>query len=175
MIAIIVTIIAVGLFVWAVAHAVSEGKRWGWGGAIGILIMQTFFIGAFWFIVLCASLTMEVETGREYKVEERPLVALSTGDTVSGSFFLGIGSVDGEATIRWTERTESGSVVLKEIPADRAEVFEDGSENPTVERWGSCATWVSFPGLEEGDVCSPNHTIFRVPAGSVLSNYEFAP
>lgn len=122
-------------------------------------------------IVMLSALDMTHWSERR-TLEQHSLVALNTGSSTSGQFFLGTGHIDNEPVVRWTETTEWGTVVLKHAPAHKVQVKED-SALPSVVYVGGCDdSGVAFPWATD---CLVTNYIFYVPEGSIYSEFTFQP
>lgn len=93
------------------------------------------------------------------------LEAINDNSSVSGSFFLGSGSVNGRMVFSYYQKSGDSYQLLQQ-DADRSLVkYTDGI--PTVEYLKDCS---SIPSLES--ICSSPRFIFYVPRGSIQSNYN---
>lgn len=63
-----------------------------------------------------------------------PIKALKDGNTVSGSFFLGTGTVDGEIEYRFMSEEEDGGLRMNTVSADDAVIY-DTTDAPRVETY----------------------------------------
>jgi hypothetical protein len=99
-----------------------------------------------------------------------PLKALATSKSVSGTFFLGSGSINGKRTINYITADGNRNYV-READASTAVVIEDSPTSPSIVELKECADnpwvmpWTFCRGIEGVK------TEFHVPAGSVLSDY----
>lgn len=98
------------------------------------------------------------------------LRALNTGSEISGSFFLGSGSVDEERMIFFVAQTDSYAY-LDERRADRSRVIEHDGAPQMV----TVATWVDNWIIAPFPIRSRDRFDFYVPPGSVLEQFGVSP
>lgn len=102
------------------------------------------------------------------------LAALKTSNAIQGQFFLGSGTVDEEQVIRYIERSDDGSVVLQEVAARKARIYEGEDTKPYLDIYCNVIDnpWLLPFRFEPNLRCG---YYFHIPAGSVLESYEVAP
>lgn len=98
------------------------------------------------------------------------LRALNTGSEVSGSFFLGSGSIDEERMIFFVADA-GGYAYLDERRADRSRIIEHDGTPQMV----TVTTWVDNPIIAPFPIKSRDRYDFYVPPGSVLEQFEVRP
>ena len=141
----------------------------GPGSAIGALCLLGILFGAVGALII--SLPATYIMSDDY-IETHEIVSLKDGTGSTGSFFLGSGSLDGDATFFYYQRV-SGGFELKSVDADDTTIiFSD--ENPRVEQ--DCTkfnnnffTWpvAEFPTDHE---CEGDYKIY-VPADSITTKF----
>ncbi len=106
------------------------------------------------------------------------LVNLADGSEVSGSFFLGSGSIDQSPTYSWYEESGDNTFIRRDVPAGRAKIhytldrphYVKTSDVPT----GDCAflqTWTF--NMQGCDVYEDEDRYdFYIPKGSIKPAYE---
>lgn len=99
--------------------------------------------------------------------ETTAIYALADNRTTSGSFFLGIGSVDEDVKYYYVEKTSLGKHVSS-VPAEQAYIID--SETPSL-------TVVTYDWEKKGwdwlGFCLVDQSyIFAVPAGSISEDYS---
>ena len=103
-----------------------------------------------------------VGCGSELEIKEYDLVQLKMGNTISGSFFLGTGSVDGSLTHYYYEKDEQGRIRFKKAhPWYDVYIVEDGG------------CFVRYRKLESNWSSSIREIEFHIPKGSIL--YDINP
>lgn len=144
-----------------------EGE-YGWVGmflaTIGMQILA-FIIALIPCVICGAILTCDVPLSETR--ETTAIYALADNRTTSGSFFLGIGSVDEDVRYYYVEATDLGKHV-ESVPATNSYIIESDSPSITVVTYGWESNgwdWLGFC------LADPNY-IFAVPAGSVTEDYN---
>ena len=144
-----------------------EGE-YGWVGmffaTIGMQIAA--FVLAIIPIVICGVI-MEGSVPVSETLETTPIYALADNRTTSGSFFLGIGSVDEDVEYYYVEQTELGKHVSS-VPAEHSYIVE--SDTPTLTTVGY--QWANNGWNWLGVCLIDNNYIFSVPAESVTEDYN---
>ena len=144
-----------------------EGE-YGWVGmffaTIGMQIVA--FIAMLIMGIICgAILTFNVPLAETR--ETSPVYALADNQMTSGSFFLGIGSVDEDIRYYYVEETPLGKHV-DSVAANNSYIVDSNTPTLTVVtyNWESKGwDWLGFC------LADPNY-IFAVPAGSVTEDYN---
>lgn len=100
--------------------------------------------------------------------ESSQILALQDSTVAGGSFFLGIGTIDGKPTYTFYEAS-GGSRELVAVEAAGVKVFEDASE-PYLVRFAGCelsAPWFASCLSDRGEVNE-----IHVPPGTIRTGYE---
>lgn len=146
-------------------------STWGWW-------LGTFIVSSLFYLFATNSLpgANPERSGFTYELIERSpheLRALNVGDPqLSGSFFLGSGSLDSERYLTYVEAGQGGELRIQQIAAQKARIFESDTVTPTVEY----STFrVSAPWLVPGSATIPGTTSFTIPSGSIIENYQIQP
>lgn len=129
----------------------------GFGGFIASLFVLVFSQMILWKVI--------GSTHEEYSNVE--LVNINDRAGMSGSFFLGSGTVEDEPVFYYYER-ENGRVTLERIKADDAVIIEDESSRPYVsylEEVSNNSLWY-LGGMESSRI------EFHVPPNSIITNYS---
>ncbi len=132
-------------------------------------ILDILIIGVFSFIAvsggyICKGYARWVET------QTVPIYSLSSSNGISGSFFLGSGSVDGAVYIRYVTKTKWGQQ-MKTVSGDSSTLFIKQDTTPTAARlviYQKCdstlTNWVGF-------VWTKTMYVFHIPKNSI--KYKF--
>jgi hypothetical protein len=134
-----------------------------------VMVPLLFIIGAF-IIVLLSSLI----PSREIANPQTTLYSLKNYSTVNGTFFLGIGSVDGTQTAFYSTVEEDGAIVFKSVPLKDARIYEDSPTTPYyvdyTSEFSNTLWYILFPkSFVEND---SSRVDFHIPSGSVLQGYS---
>lgn len=100
--------------------------------------------------------------------ESSQILALQDSTVAGGSFFLGIGTIDGKPTYTFYEAS-GGSRELVAVEAAGVKVFEDASE-PYLVRFAGCelsAPWFASCLSDRGEINE-----IHVPPGTIRTGYE---
>lgn len=97
------------------------------------------------------------------------LMALGNTSEISGSFFLGTGTVDEEQVYVYMADTDLGAEMLT-VSVRKARIVE-GEGEPHIEHLVRCdnAIWVPWP------TCSRALLVFHIPPGSITRDFTIAP
>lgn len=152
---------------------------WGWWLAIALL-------GVFGGMAIIGGATSppNLHPELQHRYELHALVTKDdTESSLSGTFFLGFGGVEGSSTtktkIAYIQTAKDGGNTIHDTTVGRSVIFEDvkSGGQPYVEDWVSGTetntVWVPWTWhyVESGE---PQHR-FHIPKGSILSNYEVKP
>ena len=99
------------------------------------------------------------------RVEIEPIIALSNASSVSGSFFLGCGSIEGELVYTYMVRSTNGHMQMKQISASGTYIVENTNANPRIERTVTKSNM--WPNANVG-----HQTVIYIPEGSVYQGYN---
>ena len=148
-------------FVWDDFYDVFE---WA-AGTFGVLIATVivWLVGIFG-VTGIANLIMD---HTDY-YDSSQLIALQDSTVTGGSFFLGIGSIDGEPTYTFYEAT-GDSKELVAVESEGVKVFEDAAE-PYLVRFTGCELSIPWLAscLSDGDSVDEIH----VPAGTIKTGFQ---
>jgi hypothetical protein len=130
--------ISVALVILLIIGALLVGA-WDWAERIVIIVVGVIFGFFGWFIVcIVLSFLVALPMNKHFTTENRNLAVLQDGNQLQGSFFLGIGSIDGVP--KYTFYAEhNGGKKLESIDADTVTVFEDTDAPYLVQQTG-CKT-----------------------------------
>ncbi len=100
---------------------------------------------------------------------ETKLIAFKDGSSVTGSFFLGCGSVGGKDVYMYYYQRADGGIVRGRVDADRAVIFEENRADGVLEARTQTLThpwelW-ALPDTEP-------HYQLRVPKGTVIRQFK---
>ncbi len=158
---VLVIAIAVGVY------GVKTKPRWS---GTGEAFFTSFFVGIFAssFALSFAHLGLSefFQDPYDFKI---PIRSVGASTNVSGSFFLGSGTVDEEAVFYYY-RSDNGVLSLKYRYADKTTIVEDENDNPYMLCKGE-----EYVGMYKSDN-PPTFDIyaecsFHVPEGSVVKSY----
>lgn len=151
----------------------SYFETW-WTAMFGYLGLAFLWLAAvgIWAIVLAGLQNWLQADFTPDSEKDENLVALTTSEKTSGSFFLASGYSDEEQTFSFLSMAEDGGVRLGEVYADSAVVYEDEQDKPfyTTYTWIKYDPWISPFGSNIDYTYS-----FHIPEGSIVSTYEVAP
>lgn len=110
--------------------------------------------------------------GATRHVEAHDLQSIGAASGISGSFFLGIGTVDSTTEYHYFVKTADGGFQEKSIETDYATVYET-DETPHLDiTWDDPSNqWLGIFAAHMSD----EHYNFYVPRGSVVQNYTLKP
>lgn len=155
------------VIIYALLIAYFAFKSYDFGEFMLMAVITTIATGVVWTIVNIAIglIWYGEDSGRSIRtdIEQTELSALSSSSEVSGSFFLGSGSIDDKPVYSYILKNEDGGLELKTISTSSVIVYE--VENMAVgymERayiTPESDTWTYFSDQDK--------TRFYVPAGSV--------
>lgn len=140
-------------------------------------LVQGFFIslGIALAWLLAVGLLVFVSGMMSYNHEESESVslrALGSDSSVSGSFFLGSGYVNGERVLSYIKENKNGSFTTGQVEGKHAEIWELEDAKPQMvthtqysDRW-----WLIPERVKTGTWWE-----FRVPEGSVSESFEVKP
>ena len=181
MVAFLLLVAVVGLVVWLFlcTHAASQAMfdRWYWGLGRGLLSGGVALI--FYVFVSAVLLVGLSEIWVEDTPVESELASLADGSSVSGSFFLGSGSVESEPVFFFYRQQGNGSFRLEHRDADKVSIVETSSDPRMVTLcvdYSHVPTWFEWPLFNSSpptyeDCRDDDPTTFYVPEGSIKSNY----
>ena len=162
----------VGLY-FGIRHMVNEHKEWE---DTSITVLNGFL--AFLFVALGCMVGFLIATvvgafvpKHSVLIETTSMMAMKDQSTVSGSFFLGSGSIDGKWKYAFYTIGKDKSIKLQTVDVGEAMVFEDGEENPRVERYGKEFDEENWKYFAIGCDCA-NHYEFHVPKGSLTNQFK---
>jgi hypothetical protein len=168
--------IALGLTIGVLLIIALVRGNTGLGDAISLVAMgliitaTTGLVGGL--IAFCVGLAIPSESGTCTLSYTQQLQSLSTGQSVSGSFWLGSGYVNGSLRYFYFYRDGSGGYRGGSMPASDVEVFTDERERPHIAfyDWHLPVAWRL--------IALPSQTCFasiHIPPGSVDNNYSVKP
>lgn len=166
-------------YIQATAHSESRmgpdyGAFFGYFLASAIISAVAWVVVALGVVGIIAGATGKPEV---VNTDKAPLTALNTGTDISGRFFLGTGSINGEPSFTYVFEQEDGGFQLSSANAIQSSVYEVDDATPHVE--------IDNYRLKPNEFWSPMSWMFNinydsiyrfyVPKGSVLQNYQVAP
>lgn len=105
-------------------------------------------------------------------VESQDLQSMATSSGISGTFFLGIGTVDSTPEYHYFVKTANGGFEEKSTETEYATVYEtDGTPHVDVTWTDSSNEWLGLFSTKLKD----EHYNFYVPKGSVVQTYTLKP
>lgn len=131
----------------------------------------------FLLVVVVATLLSACE-GTKEQVDlkySRELTSLAIRSGVSGSFFLGSGSVNSDPVYIFAEKGEDGLVAVKIIPHTIGVYKEDvGNGETSYVEFYRCPNYCrySLPQALQGSYSLQSFYVFHIPSGSVASVYD---
>lgn len=150
------------LFVWTDSSA-------DWFDATGGTLIAVFVGAAVWLAGVMGTAAMaNLFMDHTDFYETSQILALQDSTVAGGSFFLGIGTIDGEPTYTFYEAS-GGSRELVAVEAAGVKVFEDASE-PYLVRFAGCelsAPWFASCLSDRGEVNE-----IHVPPGTIRTGFE---
>lgn len=151
-------------------HSCMAGGEWAMIAFIGILIggAAALFVG-FW--VACSTSMIP----NFHKVSSKQdIAALKMVSSISGSFFLGSGSIE-QKPVYYYYTKEKGQYQLHYVPALESKIIEDNNQSPSLETWSMEWQW-TLKGLLLLYVAFPTdgqkHYLFTIPEGSIAPNFQ---
>lgn len=141
------------------------------GEAIGTGVMMSILSG-FGSMIVCAVIALSPLMG-PYKSEVKwshDLVALSNTSAVSGSFFLGSGTIGEDPAYQFVKREGDGYVV-DSIPTHNTVVHQNDDEKPRIERITDYRDGVHFSVFQFMYEGTGEYHIY-VPEGAIWTGYE---
>jgi len=128
------------IILWAVVTAIFYFV----GRSDGISIVGSLFIGALVGIFIGGLITLLISMGcancignehYEETIETEYLAVFKDGKSVSGTFFLGCGSLNGRMSYTYYAKYDDGGFELKSVSPRYYRVYEtDSTQNPRIER-----------------------------------------
>lgn len=158
--------ILVGLAVlFGIAVLLKEAYDWServaiilLGGSLGIILWV--------FASMILSFLVNLPLHKTYSTERKDLTILQDGTQTTGSFFLGIGSFDGEQKYSYYVSQNGGSK-LEQTKADTVTVYQDSEEAYLLQQTycKTSADWLTFC-VSDGRV-----TEIHVPKNTIKQNF----
>lgn len=101
------------------------------------------------------------------------LYGLRNSSEISGSFFLGIGSIDETQTAFYSIKEADGGIVFRDMPLEEIRIYEDDPAKPYLQSYHGefAAKWAEYVfviPVYSGD----KPTEFHIPTGSVFQGYS---
>lgn len=144
-------------------------KPYSDGATIGLMSFVGFLIATVpTAVIMCLIAGFSPPTS---EVETKELQAISTGSSISGSFFLLSGYLEGELVYTYLEGNPVDGVVYKSIDADDAIIYESSS-NPRIEFHYEI---VDSPFAIGGPWKFIDYINVYVPEGSIQNGYTISP
>jgi len=129
----------------------------------------SFLMGMFGFMVgILLSLFLSLFAPKEIVKTEIPLVAFSDGQSIHGSFFLGIGSINGEDVYSFYKRREDGGIERGRVRSRNIPIYEEDRKDGVLEihKRKVVGTWSLW-----ADVLQNTRYEFHLPEGTVVRQF----
>ena len=141
---------------------------WGSLGVSGLMALIGLIAGMLLSLVLGATFAGFGAETRVLSQETKALYALADGNEISGSFFLGSGSIDDNMKYVYIVETEGKGYKMETVNINSAYVqYSDEEPTVTITSYVFDSEILNFLG-----VCpAPTEYIFRVPEGSITNSY----
>jgi hypothetical protein len=162
----------------------------GWGGSIiaTLLTMCAYMLGLLLFSIMISGIWFN-ENNVQFTKHREPITSLKYNNNgISGSFFLGSGSVESTRYYYFLKKNDDGSFTESRVEADGTKVFEDADSlhppyivrkydykitSPTFKLFylKSSEGTVSVDGM--GCNCSSENKMeIHVPKGTIIQEYQ---
>jgi len=135
---------------------------------LGIALTAIFILLGLMLIMLVSSAIPTKETANE-KIN---LYSLRNNTETTGSFFLGIGTLEDVQTAFFSTKEDDGAIVFKHVPLEDVKIYEDQQEAPYYVEYVTSFKNPSWSILIPDIFGESDRTDFHVPSGSVLHNYS---
>lgn len=144
---------------WLLMNGFSWSKNFGIGMGIGFGIL--FIIGM---IILPSVPTYT----HKQSYSDTPIYSLNDQSMISGQFFLGIGSINGQMTYVYYQNV-NGGFQLKEVEARDVTIYQDEDNNPFLRVYSE-----QLINDDTGKVVSsdPISYEFHIPGGSIVREFN---
>lgn len=147
---------------------VPDWRHEHWRGISGWVVFSCTVVPIAGVLVMLITLPIIASTGPQVVRSTTQLAALSTGDGITGHFFLGSGTVDSKRVLNYIA-DDDGLYTLEQVDADKATIRQ-GDYVPHVDQLATVRNdwWLApFPVVGSfGDYA------FYIPAGSILESYQ---
>lgn len=149
---------------------ISELRYEGFWAALGLSIITTIISGLI--AMLITTLLVGVFLpGNHTTKHEQPLAALGNHTLMSGTFFLGSGSVDGDSYLTYILKGSDGSYQIKTDEADGYKIFQDSASGGTLVTYDSYfEAWWAAPYAMSRYSDLPDE--LHIPEGSIQTGYN---
>ena len=161
----LVAIVAIGLAInvgyW---DGVGEGVITG----AGVLLVGSVLSMFIWFVAYLFA------PGGEKVAQTTSLSALGNDSNISGSFFLGSGTIDEEQVYQFIAQTDDGGYYLDSVPVDNVIVYTDSTpDTATYVQYVRVVDnfWLSSEPIEVHDTYKDE---FHIPEGSIDFSYRIS-
>ena len=125
-----------------------------------------------WGLALLISLGVVYEIGpdKQHKYDTQYLNALSLGNNVQGTFFLGTGSFDGSSAFVYVVKHDEGYSSIERVDASQAGIWEDEEKRPYVDisNYARTVWWVAPDFRWEWDLWLDRYD-FHIPKNSITT------
>lgn len=135
-------------------------------GGFGMGMLLSVGVGLIFVLIIGLTSALFKPELEEHSQATYDLRAINTGSDISGTFYLGAGSIEGYRTLDFIMQYDNGSNRVAEARADKSLIWED-SKNPTVtiHQLDGEAWWIApFP------IVSDVEYTFHIPEGSILES-----
>lgn len=99
------------------------------------------------------------------------IYSLHTGDKLSGSFFLGIGSINSNTQYVFYQDSGTGGAVLRKIPTEGTIIYQDENEKPYLKSIRGYQ-YDTKTGKENTAYWDTLRYEFHVPSGTIMEEYK---
>ena len=162
-----ITIILLGII-----GAIIGGRGWYKDFGLEREVFAFGFFGACFgsLFGLIISFAIPTEVLKEETPEIRQLVSLQDGSSVSGSFFLGCGSVEGTMKYTYYYEVEKDLFKMGRIDYSKALIKYDSTAYLETFRYVQTDYWLNWFSIDIKQI-KPQY-IFHVPEGTIKNNYN---
>lgn len=157
--------VVVGI-IWVISDSIDYGFEF----CTLLRVLIGFLIGLVVWISVGTIIGLFLPT--EYELyETQNLSALKDNSSISGSFFLGSGTVDEHMVYKYVTDTDKGKLIC-ELSSVGSDIYiNECDEQPRVELFNECFTsdwfeWFAFTGWGNSEV------IFYIPEGSLTTEFD---
>lgn len=168
-------LIVIAVIIWLICIVGFASEGYDWGEKIGCGFMAALFGGL---IIIVVWALLEIFLGsvlpHTLVYEQKPLEALQDGNQSGGSFFLGIGTLEGKPTYTYYVAS-NGGYRLQNVGAAKIDVFQD-TDKPYLKIATDCKSkwqWLALCNSGSDNTSDDKYDVveIHVPKATIKQNY----
>ena len=136
----------------------------------GLFVIFFIIFAIFGLFLTAAALHAPQYEERTFTTDTR-IYSLRTESSLSGSFFLGCGSIEGTLSYIYYADAGNGGMLLKTIPSAGVVIYQDEADNPYLRTFTTSDVNVKTGEREYSIFDLKQHEI-HIPPGSVIQEYK---